>query len=64
MEDMMETAGNFILYFGFKVLSALVIFVVGRIIATWLRGVVEKALQKKIWMWPSSISFPHWCTTR
>lgn len=47
MEDMMETAGNFILYFGFKVLIALVIFVVGRMIAKWLRGVVEKALQKK-----------------
>jgi|GEM_PF-1810035 len=25
MEDMMETAGNFILFFGFKVLMALVI---------------------------------------
>ena len=43
----METVGDFILFYGLKVLIALVIVVVGKKIAKWLGGVVEKALQKK-----------------
>ena len=47
MENMVETAGDFILFYGIKVLMAVVIFVVGKMIAKWLRGVVETMLQKK-----------------
>ncbi|MFT7300528.1 MAG: small conductance mechanosensitive channel [Porticoccus sp.] len=47
MKEMIETAGNFILFFGFKVLMALVIFVVGKIIAKWLSQRVRAMLKKK-----------------
>ena len=47
MENMAATAGDFILFYGIKVLMAVVIFVVGKMVAKWLRGVVKTILQKK-----------------
>jgi len=43
----METAGNIILYYGFKVLMAIVILVVGKYLAKWLSHRVEDLLRKK-----------------
>lgn len=47
MENMMDTAGDFILFYGLKVLIAVVIVVVGKKLARWLGDAVEKSLQKK-----------------
>lgn len=43
----METAGNFILYYGFKILMAVVILFAGRFIAKWLGNTVESLLKKR-----------------
>ncbi|TNF07337.1 MAG: mechanosensitive ion channel [Gammaproteobacteria bacterium] len=43
----METAGNIILYYGFKVLMAIVILIVGKYVAKWLSKTVETMLRKK-----------------
>lgn len=43
----MDNVGDFILFYGLKVLIALAIFVIGKAVAKWLRGVVSTLLQKK-----------------
>lgn len=43
----METLGNMILYYGFKVLMAIVILVVGKYVAKWLSKTVETMMRKK-----------------
>ncbi|WP_461482648.1 mechanosensitive ion channel family protein [Porticoccus sp.] len=43
----METAGNFILYYGFKIVMAGVILFVGKYLAKWLSHTVENLLRKK-----------------
>lgn len=43
----METAGNIILFYGFKILMAGVILFVGKYVAKWLSRTVETVLRKK-----------------
>ena len=47
MESTVQSVGDFILFYGVKVLIALVIFVIGKMVAKWLSKTVEKMLQKK-----------------
>lgn len=47
MENMMDSIGDFVLFYGLKVLIALAIFVIGKKVARWLGNAVEKVLQKK-----------------
>ena len=47
MESTVQSVGDFILFYGVKVLIALAIFIVGKMIAKWLSNTVEKILQKK-----------------
>ncbi len=47
MEDLMTKALEYALIYGWKLLMAIVIFVVGRIVVKWIRGFVEKLLAKK-----------------
>ncbi|WP_461517329.1 mechanosensitive ion channel family protein [Porticoccus sp.] len=43
----METAGNFILYYGFKILMAVVILIAGKYLAKWLSQTVGSLLKKR-----------------
>jgi small conductance mechanosensitive channel len=47
MESTVQSVGDFILFYGVKVLIAIAIFIVGKMIAKWLSKTVEKMLQKK-----------------
>ena len=42
----MESAGGLIVEYGMSVIGAIVLFIVGRIVASWARGTMTKALTK------------------
>ena len=47
MESAVQSVGDFILFYGLKILIAVAIFIVGKMVAKWLSNSVEKMLKKK-----------------
>lgn len=47
MENAVQSVGDFILFYGLKILIAVAIFIVGKMVAKWLSNSVEKMLKKK-----------------
>ena len=46
VKTIMESAGGLIVEYGMSVIGAIVLFIVGRIVASWARGTMTKALTK------------------